>query len=210
VLLGITPVLGLLTALGVATGLEPAELTFAALADPVQLTMSVAVPAFGIVLAHDLRLAHATERLLPTLLGAAVLAAFVGAVGVLICAATLAIAGTGPDPWRHAGTIAVGSVLVQVCAVLVGTGLGLLLRSRVVAFLLTFVPLGLWLLLGAVDAMEPARAWLSPYATARNLLSGNVSALEWVQWFVVFLLWGVGLNAAGARASVGLGPEGAR
>lgn len=204
VLLGITLSLGALTAVGVAAGSDPAERTFTALADPVQSLMSVVVPSFGILLAHDLRRAPGGVRLLPSLYGAALLAASIGAAGVLICSATLVTAETGPDPWRHAATIAVGSVLVQAGAALVGTGLGLLVPSRMVAFLISIaLPLGLWLLLGAVEALRTAQAWLTPYAAVRNLLSGEMSALEWAQWFVIFLLWGVGLNVAGSRSLSG-------
>ena len=92
-----------------------------------------------------------------------------------------------------------GSVLVQVVAGLVGTGLGLLLRSTVVAFLATIVlPLGLFGLLGAVDALRPAQPWLTPLGSVRNLLSGDMTVLRWAQWLCVLLLWGVGLNAVGA------------
>ncbi|MEK8106879.1 hypothetical protein NKG94_20305 [Micromonospora sp. M12] len=103
------------------------------------------------------------------------------------------------EPWRFAGTVAVGSVLVQIVAGLVGTGLGLLLRSVVVAFLATIVlPLGLFTLLGAVDALRPAQPWLTPLGSVRNLLSGDMTPLRWVQWLCVLLIWGVGLNAVGA------------
>lgn len=82
---------------------------------------------------------------------------------------------------------------------LVGTGLGLLLRSTVVAFLATIVlPLGLFGLLGAVDALRPAQPWLTPLGSVRNLLSGDMTVLRWAQWLCVLLLWGVGLNALGA------------
>jgi hypothetical protein len=92
----------------------------------------------------------------------------------------------------------VGSVLVQVVAQLVGTGLGLLLRSSVIAFLASIVlPLGLWFVLGGVDVLRPAQAF-TPYATVQNLLSGEMSAVKWAQWLIVLLIWGVGLNAAGA------------
>jgi hypothetical protein len=100
--------------------------------------------------------------------------------------------------WHHVGTIAVGSVLVQVIAQLVGTGLGLLIRSAVVAFIASIVlPLGLWVVLGATQTLRPAQAWLTPYATAQNLLSGQMGPVNWAQWLVVLLVWGVGLNAAG-------------
>lgn len=140
-------------------------------------------------------------RLTPALLAATLLAAAVGAVGVLICAAALAVA---PDraavpKWDHALYIALGSLLVQIVAQLVGTGLGLLLRPVIAACLATIVlPLGLWLVLGSVAVLRPAQAWLTPFATVHNLLSGEMSALGWGQWLVVVVVWPVALNAVGA------------
>lgn len=43
-----------------------------------------------------------------------------------------------------------------------------------------------------------AQVWLTPYAAVQNLLSGQMTAVMWTQWLVTFLLWGVGLNVAGA------------
>jgi hypothetical protein len=60
------------------------------------------------------------------------------------------------------------------------------------------LPLGLWFVLGSVTVLRPAQAWLTPYPSVQNLLSGAMSALAWAQWLVVVLLWGVALNAAGA------------
>jgi len=200
-LVAITLLAGLSAAIAVTAAVRPADLTFATLANPVQSLMSVTVAFLGTLLARDLRQAPRAVRVTPTLLAATLLAAAIGVFGVLVCAAALGVApsGTAQDAWRHAGTIAVGSVLVQVVAGLVGTGLGLLLRSVVVAFLASIVaPLGLWLVLGAVDVLRPAQAWLTPYATVQNLLSGRMSALMWAQWLVVLLIWGVGLNAVGA------------
>nr|BFE77598.1 hypothetical protein GCM10020093_001990 [Planobispora longispora] len=162
--------------------------------------MSVTVPFLGALLANDLRRAPRTPRLAPTLLAAALLAAGAGVFGVLACAGALAVASpaTAQDPWSHAGTVAAGGVLVQVVAQLVGTGLGLLMRSPVVASLASVaLPLGLWAALGGVDVLRPAQEWLTPYAAAQNLLSGRMSAVMWAQWLVVLLVWGRGLNAAG-------------
>ncbi|MFG3440887.1 hypothetical protein ACGF0J_26835 [Nonomuraea sp. NPDC047897] len=197
----ITVLAGLSAAVAVTTVARPAELTFATLSHLVQSLMSVIVPCQGIWLAHDLRRAGRTVRVLPTLTAGMLLAAAIGVAGVLICATTLVVApgAAAQNPWRHAGTVVVGSVLVQVVAGLVGTGLGLLLRSSVVAFSASIVlPMGLWFVLGAVDGFRPAQAWLAPYATVQNLLSGQMSAIMWAQWIAVFLLWGVGLNAMGA------------
>ncbi|MET9342552.1 hypothetical protein [Nonomuraea sp. NPDC003804] len=200
-LVAITVLAGLLAAVAVPMAARPADLDFATLSHPVQSLMSVIVPCQGILLVHDLWRAGRAARILPTLLAMTLLAAIIGVVGVLVCATALAVApsGTAQNPWRDAGTIVVGSVLVQVVAGLVGTGLGLLLRSFVVAFSASIVlPMGLWFVLGAVDGFRPAQAWLAPYATVQNLLSGQMSAIMWAQWIVVFLLWGTGLNAVGA------------
>ncbi|MBQ0901459.1 hypothetical protein [Micromonospora sp. U21] len=200
-LLAGTLLAGLLAAIALTAAMDPADRTFAGLSDTVQSLMSVATPLFGILLVRDLRRAPDAVRVIPTVLAVGLPAVVIGVVGVLICAATLALtpAGIADDPWRHAGTIAVGSVLVQIVAGLVGTGLGLLVRPPVVAFLGTIVlPLGVYALLGAVDALRPAQAWLTPYGSVRNLLSGDMTVLRWAQWLCVLLIWGVGLNAAGA------------
>ena len=192
---------GVLYAVARAAAAAPADRTFAALSETVQSLMSVVTPLFGILLVRDLRRAPGSAPVLPGVLAVGLPAVVIGVVGVLICAATLALspAEVADEPWRHAGTVAVGSVLVQVVAGLVGTGLGLLLRSTVVAFLATIVlPLGLFGLLGAVDALRPAQPWLTPLGSVRNLLSGDMTVLRWAQWLCVLLLWGVGLNAVGA------------
>lgn len=199
-LLAGTLLLGLITAVGVAAAADPADRTLATLSDPTQSLMSVVVPCLGILVARDLRGSSRPVRVTPTLTAAALLAVAIGMVGFLVCAAALAAVPSGaPDPWRSVGTIALGSVLVQIVAQLLGTGLGLVLRRHVVAFLVSIVlPLGLWFLLGAVDVLRPAQPWLAPYSSVRNLLSGEMSAVTWAQWLVILLIWGVGLNAVGA------------
>ncbi|MEW1586404.1 hypothetical protein AB0283_13230 [Micromonospora vinacea] len=195
-----TLVAGLLAAVALVAAAAPADRTFADLSGTVQSLMSVATPLFGILLARDLRRAPVRLPALPTVLAVGLPAVVVGVAGVLLCAATLALtpADVADEPWRFAGTVAAGGVLVQIVAGLVGTGLGLLLRSTVVAFLATIIlPLGLFALLGAVDVLRPAQPWLTPFGSVRNLLSGEMSALRWVQWLCVLLIWGVGLNAVG-------------
>ncbi|MEV4167345.1 hypothetical protein [Nonomuraea dietziae] len=210
-LVAITVLAGLSAAVVVVVAGRPADLTFATVSDPAQSLMSVTVPFLGILLVGDLRRASHAARVVPTLLAAMLVAAVIGIVGIVVCAAALAVApsGTARDPWLHAATIAFGSVLVQIVAQLVGTGLGMLLRSFIIAFLASIVlPLGLWFVLGSVEVLHPAQAWLTPYATVRNLLSGQVSAMMWVQWLVVLLLWGVALNAVGAAWLKRRKPEG--
>ncbi|WP_433131694.1 hypothetical protein ACQPWW_10945 [Micromonospora sp. CA-240977] len=195
-----TLVAGLLAAVALVAAVAPADRTFAELSGTVQSLMSVGTPLFGILLVRDLRRGAIRVPVLPTVLAVGLPAAVIGVVGVLICAVTLALTpvDVADEPWRFAGTVAVGSVLVQIVAGLVGTGLGLALRSTVVAFLATIaLPLGLFALLGA-DALRPAQPWLTPFGSVRYLLSGEMSALRWVQWLCVLLIWGVGLNAVGA------------
>jgi hypothetical protein len=198
-LLAITLVVGLLAAAGLTAGAPPEDRTFATFANAVQGLMSVLTPLIGILLTHDLRQPPGRAgSVAPTLLAATVLAAGIGVVGSLIAAGGLALAPASSDrqPWQYAATIAVGGVLVQIVAMLTGTGLGLLLRSPVVAFLASIVvPLGLYLILGIAGSL---RDWLTPYGALLNLLSGEMTAARWMGWVVVFLIWGVGLNAAGA------------
>ena len=123
---------------------------------------------------------------------------------MLASAAAVAVLAAGPAEtrWAHAAPAAVGGLLVQVLAVLVGVGLGLLLRIRFVAFVASaVVPLGLWWALGAVAVLHGWQDWLTPYADARHLLSGEMTPVQWAQAVVVLALWGVGLNVWGMRRS---------
>jgi hypothetical protein len=193
-----TMVVGLGAAVVLTAVTPPAERTLAAVAEPVQSLMSILVPLITILLVRDLRRAPGPPAVLPTLVAAPLLGAFIGLMGGLVCSIAIAVSDAAPGAWRHAGTILVGGVLVQVVASLVGTGLGLLLSPAVVAFLATIVlPIGLYAGLGAVPALEPARAWLTPYAIVKPLLTGEMSPPNWAQWCSVFLLWGVALNTAG-------------
>jgi hypothetical protein len=197
-LVAVTLLLGVLAVAVVAA--QPDDRTFAGLSNPVQSLMSVTLPFIGVLLARDVVRSPGAVRLTPTLVAAALLAMAVGAFGVLICAAALAVAPPGAvGAWDDAAGVVLGSVLVQVVAQLVGTGLGLLLRPVVIACLATIaLPLGLWFVLGSVAALRPAQAWLTPFATVQNLLSGRMNALEWAQWLAVVLLWGAALNIVGA------------
>jgi peptidoglycan/LPS O-acetylase OafA/YrhL len=197
-----TLLLGAVSAAGVAVSSSPANRTFATVSATAQSVMSVLVPLFGILLAGDVRRKR-RHAVVPAALGVAALAAVVGLVGVALCAGATALSASDAtsDPWRGAASVVAGSLLTQVIAGLVGTGLGLLLRPPAVAFAGTIVlPLGLWLLLGAVDAWHTAQAWLTPYASARNLLSGEMTPVRWAQSVVVLLLWGVVPIALGAAA----------
>jgi hypothetical protein len=197
-LLVLTGLLGVATA-GLLVAGSSSDPALADVAAAVQLIMSVFVPFVGVLLASDLARAGRAQPLLPTLCAAALVGAATAAFGVLVCVATVAVAPDAPDAWANAPTVVLGSFLVQIVAALVGTGLGLLLRPPVVAMAGTIVlPLGLWFLLGTADGLRAAQQWLTPFASVQHLLGGEMTGPAWAQWFVVLLLWGVGLNAAGA------------
>lgn len=198
----LTLLLGVAAGVGVVAGSPPDARTMAAASGPVQILMSVTVPFFGVLLVHDVRRPAGRSAIVPPVLAALVVAVLVAVFGVALCGSLTAVADLQAPHgrWQHAGTVVVGSLLVQVLAQLTGTGLGLLVRRTAVACLLTIVlPLGLWLFLGALDALRPAQAWLTPYASARDLLAGDMSPTDWVQWLVVVAVWGVALNLVGIR-----------
>jgi len=94
--------------------------------------------------------------------------------------------------------IILGSVLVQLIAQLSGAGWGLLLRSSALAIAAdVVVPLGIWIITGAIPALQGLQAWLAPFSSARSLLSGHMDAERWGQAGVIALVWVVALNAAG-------------
>lgn len=197
----ITLMLGVVAAVAVGLATPPGERTFAAIAGPAQLVMSATVPLLGVLLVAGLRRPARPAAALTTVAVAVVLALLIAAFGVVVCVAVTAIlpAATGAGRWENAGMVAVGSLLVQGVAQLVGTGMGLLLGRRPAwACLATIVlPLGLWRLFGAMDGLQPLQAWLTPFPSAQHLLSGEMSATNWAQWLVMVALWGAGLNALG-------------
>ncbi|GAA4604561.1 hypothetical protein BJY16_005053 [Actinoplanes octamycinicus] len=192
ILLGVTAGIGLLAAVALPGALPSGQVTFAELSEQVQLLISVPLPFVGVLLAHDLRRTPGA-RVLPTLAGAAVIAVVAGLLGVLFSVAALAASGSGaPDPWAHAGRIAVAGVLAQVLAQSVGTGLGLLIARPVWGCLATIVlPLGTYTVLAPLAA---ARPWLTPYGAAQELFAGG----GWASWAAAALLWGALLNVIGA------------
>jgi hypothetical protein len=173
----------------------------AALASPAQLLMSVLVPLTGVLLAHDLtRDPNDRRRGSSVVLAAALYAAAVALVGFVVCVVVAAL--TPAAVIGTPGTVlsaALGGAGLQVTAQLVGTGLGFLVRPTVVAFLGTIIlPLGLWLLLGAIGPLAYLQQWLTPFGATPPLLSGAVSVVDVLAWVVVLVLWGGLLNVAGA------------
>lgn len=205
-----TLLLGILAAVAVGAGSPPAERTFVTVSGPAQLLMSVTVPFLGVLLVTRLQRPTRVKSVLSTVTAAVVIALLIAALGGLVCAAVTAAASstTSAGRWENAGVVAVGSLMVQGLAQLVGTGLGLLLRRPVIACFATIVlPLGLWLVFESIEALRPVQDWTTPYPSAQHLLSGEISATAWAQWVVVLAIWGIALNAFGtAKASQGYVP----
>jgi hypothetical protein len=134
------------------------------------------------------------------LLASAIIAVTGAGYGVLISLVATSAAGPAAHEgrWDAISMIILGSVLVQLIAQLSGAGWGLLLRSSALAIAADVVlPLGLWIITGAIPALQGLQAWLAPFSSVRNLLSGHTDAERWAQVGVIALVWVVALNAAG-------------
>jgi len=163
-----------------------------AVAGPVHSVMSIVLPIIGILMVR----AADPGELLSTVAGALVVAVGVGLAGVAFTALGVALADTGPTGWDRFAAVALGGVLVQVMTLLVGTGVGLLVRPLVPAILVDVVlPVGLWAALGAVG-LRTLQQW-TPYAVVQDLTSGRMAAPDWALALAVVLLWGVGPTALG-------------
>jgi ABC-2 type transport system permease protein len=204
-------VVGLLSA-GLVAFTGPAEdHTFAVISFSTQIAISLPLPFVSVLLmtqefgrrtsSASVRLGGSLGAIIATKLLASVIIAVTGAVyGVLISLVATSAAAPAADQgrWDAIGMIILGSVLVQLIAQLSGAGWGLLLRSSPLAIAADVVlPLGLWIVTGAIPALQGAQAWLAPFSSARNLLSGHMDAERWAQVGVIALVWVVALDAAG-------------
>lgn len=134
------------------------------------------------------------------LLASAIIAVIGASYGVLISvvATSAAKPAAVEGRWDAISMIILGSVLVQLIAQLSGAGWGLLLRSSALAIAAdVVVPLGLWIITGAIPALQGVQGWLAPFSSVRNLLSGHMDAVSWAQVGVIALVWVVALNTAG-------------
>ena len=171
------------------SSLPAGERTYAGIAGPTQLLVSIVVPCITVLLARE-----AGRPAASALLRAVGTAAGFGAAA----SAGSAVAATvGGGPWQHTAVVAIGGIAVQVGAGLVGFGLGLVFRSPLLACPATVVlPIGAWLALSAVPG---AQAWLTPLGANQALLAGDAGALP--RWLVMAAVWGGVLIALGARLS---------
>ena len=205
-------VVGLLSAGLVAFTGTAQDHTFAVISFYTQSAISLPLPFVSVLLMTQEfgRRAASTRTIgvdvsVSTIIAAKLLASAIIAVagagyGVLISLLATSAAAPAADEgrWDAMGMIILGSVLVQLIAQLSGAGWGLLLRSSALAILAdVVVPLGLWIITGVIPALQGVQAWLAPFASVRNLLSGHMDAERWAQVGLIALVWVVALNAAG-------------
>ena len=204
-------VVGLLSAGLVASSGSAQDHTFTVISFYTQSAISLPLPLVSVLLMTQefgRRASSATVGLgmslgaiiVAKLLASAVIAVAGAGYGVLISLVATSAAAPAADQgrWDAIGLIILGSVLVQLIAQLSGAGWGLLLRSSSLAIAAdVVVPLGLWIVTGSVPALQGVQAWLAPFSSVRNLLSGHMDAERWAQVGVIALVWVVGLNAAG-------------
>ena len=215
---------GLLTA-GLVAFTGPArDHTFAVISFYTQSAISLPLPFVSILImtqefgrrARSTTPASASSRdatITAKLLASALIAVAGASYGVLISvlATSAAALPADQDRWDAAGLIILGSVLVQLIAQLSGAGWGLLLGSSVLAIVAdVVVPLGLWIVTGAVPGVQGVQAWLAPFASVRNVLSGHMDAQRWAQVGLIVLVWVIALNAAGIFRVRRLGQSGER
>jgi ABC-2 type transport system permease protein len=204
-------VVGLLSAGLVASTGSAQDHTFAVISFYTQSAISLPLPLVSVLLVTQefgQRASSATFGLgmslraiiVAKLLASAVIGVAGAGYGVLISLVATSAAAPAADQgrWDAIGLIILGSVLVQLIAQLSGAGWGLLLRSSSLAIAAdVVVPLGLWIVTGSVPALQGVQAWLAPFSSVRNLLSGHMDAERWAHVGVIALVWVVGLNAAG-------------
>jgi hypothetical protein len=164
--------------------------------EPVQLVISVFVPFFGVLAVTGLHRPDSDRLLTRRLLAADALAVGCALAGVLLTAIATAWSGGSWPSGSRLALLVVGSLLVQLIAQSVGTACGLLLRRPVMAMAATLVvPMGVTIMLSAIDRGGGSVRWLTPYGNAQALLAGEPTAAL----AVVVLLWCVLPNVVGAR-----------
>jgi hypothetical protein len=203
-------VLAVVTAVVIAGTTPPQKRTFAILSFFVQSSISLPLPFASILLmTYDFgkraKVGHspagAAGLVAAKLVASTVIALFGAAFGIALSALVSRVAAPDLDTrWQGAGLVVLGSFVVQLVAQLCGAGFGLLIRSSLTAIIVDVVlPLGLWVVTGAVPALHVLRDWLTPFASVAHLTSGEMNVRHWAEVAVVVLVWVVALNLLALR-----------
>lgn len=210
-LIGVAMIGLAMTVISALTG-SAKDHTFHTSASSIQGTMAVLLPVVSILLVTSewsqrtaLQTFVLTARrgriVAAKLFAGAVIAVAVAGYGIVLSAVATATASTHPSGggWQHAGTVVLGSVVVQLISQLSGMGFGLLLLSSAGAIVANFViPIAWAALAGGINALAGVQPWLDPAKASTNLLGGDMNAHRWAEVGVVTLIWVVSLLAAGA------------
>jgi hypothetical protein len=153
-----------------------------------QSALSLPLPFLGVLLAGDVR---AKPALLWPRIAASTAAGIAGALFAFVCC-TIASGDWSAAPLP-------GSLAVQVVAVLIGLGFGLLIRLAWLAMLTdAVVPVGLWAVAGAAG-LQSARRWLFPYGNVDHLTSTHPLPIDWAREAVIVLVWVIALLDVASR-----------
>lgn len=162
-----------------------------------QSALSLPLPFLGVLLAGDIR---AEAALLWPRIAASALAGIAGALFTFLCCATAS------GDWSAAPLP--GSLAIQVVAILIGLGFGLLIRPSWLAMLTDAVlPVSLWAIAG-VAGLRSSRRWLFPYGAVDHLTSTQPHPIDWACEAVIGLLWVVGLLAIASHNNRHIAPAG--
>ncbi|GGL89470.1 MULTISPECIES: ABC transporter permease [Micromonospora] len=141
------------------------------------------------------------ERVIVAKLAAVVLAALASVLVSLAVAAlgALVAGATGADgPWRFAPELLWHAVVLQVAAVLMGAGFGLLLLNTPLAIVSYLLLPILWSTLGAtIPALRGPAGWLDTALTMEPFYGSTVTGEQWARLGVSLLVWLVLPLAAG-------------
>jgi hypothetical protein len=209
-LLIVSGVVGLLSAGLVAFLGSAQDHTFSVISFYTQSAISLPLPYVSVLLmtqdfGRRMPTTHGPGSSSGVIIAAKLLASMIIAIAGAAYGALISVLGTSAAApaaaegrWDAIGMIILCSVLVQLIAQLSGAGWGLLLGSSAVAITAdVVVPLGLWIVTGAVPGLQDIQQWLAPFASAQHLLSGHMDAQRWAQVGVIVLVWVITLNVAG-------------
>ncbi|PZS34584.1 MAG: ABC transporter permease [Pseudonocardiales bacterium] len=202
-LLAATAALAVAIALGAALAGKRSGHTYASITDATSTAVFLLLPVVGILLITaewSQRTALTTFTLVPRrgrvvaakLAAAVVLGLLAGVVVIAVAAAATSLAShqPGSDVWHASAHVAVGTVLVVILNMLLGTGFGLLFRNGPLAIVINFTLPTAWsILVTNVHALHAARDWVDTSTAWHRLTEAHLSATTIGQAIVAASVW---------------------